>query len=323
MKSYFRDLLNRPVRSIIHFNDVFGHPYGDFDAQLTTTFRNLGVLSDMHIATGGNIRIADYGVNLVNDLVAEENRIRKHFRLKIPQGAIQVIANFAPRNTETTQGGKNGRDFHLAITVEGVEIIAVPLEHLQALEMRNQILALYRIPNQALTVTDGDKEQFRSSIIGTTRYCPQILEPIFEYDTEIDMVLAKQKGLHPPYIPEQDRLAQVAFVDAFGNVRLSVWDNHEFMRNLPSQYGSQVTLRVNDQSCQAKYVTSLKNIPTGELGIYQNVADHTSSSACYWELVKKSPDCNHEPRSAAQILTEMTSHIWEAEISLDPVQNEE
>ncbi|MBU1118872.1 hypothetical protein KKH43_03255 [Patescibacteria group bacterium] len=293
----YEEILKRPTRGIVHFNDVFSKRDVDFDAELTAITRNLGNFSDVTFPIGQDHKLADYGVNLLHDLIAEQNRIINSIRDRVGKMILQnftekvvlSVVNCAPRNSKTTANGRNGEDFHLAITDNGLEIYAVPLAILQALETRDKILALYRIPNEKLKVTDGLHEQFRSSIIATTRYFPEILEPIFEYQDRNSLINAKLLGKHPDVIPKQKKLAEFAFADTFGNVRISVKDTEIFKSYFGSgNIGDVVKMRVGkSKSVDAYYTTSLKEIPDGELGIYQNVADNDNSKASYWEIVKK------------------------------------
>ncbi|MBU1445700.1 hypothetical protein KKD70_00355 [Patescibacteria group bacterium] len=322
----YKDLLDRQVSGIVHFNDVFAENPVDIDSELTAIIRNLGNFSDLRFPIGNNPKLADYGVNLLNDLIEEQRRILKivqdmsgknidhHFSNK----AVLAIVNKADRNSKTTAEGKNGEDFHLAITDNGLEIYAVPLARLQALETRNKILALYRIPNEKLVVTDGRHEQFRSSIIATTRHFPNILEPVFEYFTKEDLIRAKENGTHPNVIPEQKYLAEFAFSDKFGNVRVSVRNNKEFKKYFDSyKIGDVVKIKVNgSEPVNAFYVTSLKEIPVGEVGIYQNIADVATEGAGYWEIVKKSEDCNHEKETATAILEHINPNFRDEDISI-------
>jgi len=308
----YEKYLARPVRGIVHFNDVFSEREIDFDAELTVIFRNLGNFSDLTFPIGANPKLADYGAVLLDELLGEEKRIIN--KIKEVSGctigndlsgkAVLSIINCAPRNSETAGNGKNGKDFHLAITENGVEIYAVPLERLSALETRNKILALFRIPNEKHPFFDGKREQFRSSIITTTRYCPEILEPVFQYENKNELIAAKKSGKHPRVIPEQVRIAEIAYIDKFGNIRLSVKDINEFSAGFgDKEIGDKVEIKIgNSKNIDAYYVNSLSEIPEGELGIYRNVADGESDcSAGYWEIAKKSKNPNNEKLSAAEI----------------------
>jgi hypothetical protein len=311
----YEKYLTRLVRGTVHFNDVFSEREIDFDAELTVIFRNLGNFSDLTFPIGKNPKLADYGAVLLDELLGEEKRIIKKIKEVsgrvigegLPDKAVLSVINCAPRNSKTTGNGKNGKDFHLAITENGVEIYAVPIERLSALETRNKILALFRILNEAHPLFDGKREQFRSSIITTTRYCPEILEPVFQYENRNELIAAKKSGKHPRVIPEQKNLAEIAYIDKFGNIRLSVKDNDEFFAGFAGKgIGGRVKVKIGEsKNIIAHYVNSLSEIPEGELGIYRNVADgDDDGSAGYWELAKKSKDPNNEKQPASEILRE-------------------
>lgn len=315
----YQELLCRPVAGIVHFNDVFTDHDIDFDAELTTTIRNIWSFSDLRFSIGKNPKWADYGINLLHDLIKEQRRIIDFIQTKthtiitsdVVDKAVISIVNKADRNSITTTHWQNGEDFHLAITDNGLEIYVVPLIRLQALETRNKVIALYRIPNNSIPFIDGNHEQFRSSIIANVRYFPEILEPIFEYKNKEELITAKQNGTHPTIIPIQTKLAEFAFSDKFGNVRISVLDNEKFIHNIKKHNkGEIVHIRIwNSDPVKAVYVHSLKEIPENHLGIYQNIADETSSNTSYWEIVKKSEDCNNDTTTATTILQQLNPNF--------------
>lgn len=334
IKTKYLELLSRPTRTIVHFNDVFFEHEVDFDAELTVMFRNLAKFSSLMFPIGKYPKIADYGIVLLDDLIEEERRIIEKIRgfgtdaaKNIFSGRLKKqvvsIVNCAPRNDETTQNGMNGEDFHLAITDNGLEIYVVPLERLQGLETRNRILALYRIPNESLVSTDGKREQFRSSIITTARYFPDTLVPVFEYETIDELMAAKESGTHPNVIATQEKLAELAFIDKFGNVRISVKDCNLFTAAISSaSFGDKIAISIGaSKPLIVNYVTSLKEIPTGEVGFYQNVADQTSawSNAGYFEIVKKSSNPNREDEPASKILENLNENFVKEEYKVELV----
>ncbi len=316
MKEQYQQLLKRPLEAILHFSDVFSGPEVDFDAELTATFRNLGVLSDRPYFVGGNVHLAGYGAVLINDLSLERKRIAE--KLNVPfahkEDALCVILNTLPREGYRVEDAPNGRDFHLAITDQGVEIFAVPLATLSALESRNAIVALYRIPNAQIPLTDGMHEQFRSSIIALSRYQPEIFETVFEYETVEDMIRAKLYGMHPDVIPVQENEVEFAYSDRFGNVRLSVRDGERFLAQLGDlQYGDEVHIFVGkNEVMSAIYTDALADIPVGKTGLYQNVADisRTHRRAKYWELVKRSDHCLTDKEMAIDLLKKGNASSW-------------
>ena len=323
----YKKLLEREVSFIVHFNDVFSEREVDFDAELTATARNLGKFSDMHFPIGKNPKFADYGVNLLNDLLEEQKRILEIIREKgatPPKTQLSdqtktpvAILNKADRNSKTTKNNRNGEDFHLAITDNGLEIYTVPLSLLQTLETHGKILALYKIENEKLVVTNGNKEQFRSSIIATTRYFPEILTPVFQYKNKKELLEAKRLGKHPKVIPTQENLIEFAYKDKFGNVRLSIKNPKEFAKIFTNtKPGGNIKICVNNKCIDAVYTSSLKEIPEGKLGIYQNIADEQLGETFYVEVVKKSADCNNETETAYAILKSLCKKFEEAQIDI-------
>ncbi len=325
----YKNLLNRPIGAIVHFSDVFPEREVDIDAELTAITRNLGNLSDKTFPIGKNLKIAEYGVDLLSDLIVEQKRIIKQIKEKtgiivendFAFKAVLCIANCAPRNKETTKNNKNGNDFHLAITDSGLEIFAVPLSNLKYLETRDKILALYRIPSEKLVLTDVNHEQFRSSIIATSRYFPETFETIFEYENVEDLKKAKENKTHPQIIPAQEKLVEFAFADKFGNVRISIRDNYEFMSGFGNaKFGDYLQIQIgNSEFKKIVYKRSLKELEENEFGIYENVADPDSHNACYWEIVKKSKDCNNEKESAVHILKDLNPNFKNEEIVIKSI----
>lgn len=328
MLKQFATLLKRETRAVIHFSDTFSERPVDFDAKLTTTFRNVGNLQDMMIPVGEHPEWCVYGAVLLNDLAGEEYRLiarakelgaanHPDIKRKIRQSeqALVCILNNAPRNKETTANGKNGRDFYLAISTSGVEFYTTPLERLSGLELRNEILALYRIPNEAQPFFRGEREQFRSSIITTSRLLPDHMETVFEYRTVAELLEAKESGSHPDAIPLPDYEAKVGFVDKFGNVRLDVRDIHTFLAKLQDTVNSGVVnLRfgTSQKTLTVHVVSSLRDVPEGEVGIYHNVADALPDVGMpgYVELVRKMHNPNN-PEEGIRVLLNAVSASWE------------
>lgn len=323
MKTRYRQLLKRPLEAIFHFSDVFSGPEIDFDAELTVTFRNIGVFSDRTYFVGGNTRLAGYGAVLINDLFLERKTIVEKLGISSinRESAIGVILNALPREGYQLKDAPNGRDFHLAITEQGVEIFAVPLETLSALESRNAIVALYRVPNANIPFTNGTHEQFRSSIIALSRYQPDVFETVFEYEDVEDMMRAKSSGVHPKIIPMQENEVEFAYSDRFGNVRLSVRDGEKFLNELGDmKQGNEVLVTVGEsESVLAVYTDALANIPVGSVGLYQNVADiaRTHRRAKYWELVKRSEHCLADEDMAVDLLKRGNDSLWGVPIRIE------
>jgi len=325
MLEKYKKILEKEIAGIIHFSDVFTENNIDFDSELTVTFRNFGKLSDLRYPIGTNNKKADYGANLLNDLLAEQKRILtileknsgKKINLETLEKNVIAILNQADRNSITTKDNKNGNNFHLAITDNNLIIFAVPLNLLETLETRNKILALYEIPNELLKTTDGTKEQFRSSIISTTRFTPEILKPIFEYKDTEELLKSKEKNTHPKLIPEQKILAKYAFTDKFGNIRFFVKNNKQFKKNIVNvNFGDKIKLEIGDKKIEVFYVESLKDIPNGEIGIYQNISDLNIGNDGYWEVIKKSENCNFETETAETILKKLNPNFKNEEIKI-------
>lgn len=317
----FQQLLTRQIGNQIHFNDVFTDHQVDFDAILTVAFRNLGRLQDQYFSIGQNPNSAIYGINLVHDLIKEQARLSKEIRNHQPlntlnhlpdleKEAIISVINCAPRSSTHTQSGQNGQDFHLAITSTGLEIYSVPLDGLASLEARNQILALYRIPTAEHQFFNGQHEQFRSSIIVTTRYCPEILQPIFQYQSQTELLAAKANKAHPQAIPPLPK-ARLAYLDKFGNARLEIADPIQITKlSQETTRGQSRKLQINQHIIEAHFVNSLKEIPNNQLGFYYNVADQQDNQEAnpqpiYLELVKKSDLPNQETQTAGHLLNEL------------------
>ena len=78
--------------------------------------------------------------------------------------------------------------------------------------------------------------------------------------------------------------------------------------------GSVHTLHVgtSKKTLALHYVSSLRDIPEGKLGIYKNVSDGDTSGAGYVELVRKLHDPNHADETAATRLAK-SSPQWQHE----------
>ncbi|QQS61263.1 MAG: hypothetical protein IPN70_05260 [Candidatus Moraniibacteriota bacterium] len=314
MKSHYKNILSRPAEAIIHFSDVFSGNEQDFDAELTVILRNIGTLTDKTYFVGARASLAGYGAVLLNDLFRERFQILSFIKeeKRVSESTLFSILNSLPREGHDREKFPNGMDFHLAITAGGVCFFATPLETLSALETRNEIVALYRIPNEHIPFTDGTKEQFRSSIIASSRFCPEVMETIYEYATIEDILSAKQAGLHPQIIPEQSSEIEFAYADRFGNVRLSVRDGKALRNRLKTSASKEVRVIINDtEPINALYVRSLADVPVGQIGLYENVADASfpHRKACYWELVKKSDHCLLDDEMAFDLIKKRSSNV--------------
>lgn len=322
MLPVFKDIIQKEAQAIIHFSDVFSPPEEDFDAELTAMIRNFGTLSDKTYYVGGNVALAGYGAVLLNDLIEERKRISKEVDLADPyqQTTLFCILNALPREGYRIENAPNGKDFHIAVTISGVVVFGTPLSTLSALETRNEILALYKVPNEKIPFTDGKKEQFRSSIIALSRFrAEEVMESVYEYETREELLEAKKSGVHKTPIVEQERGIEFAFSDRFKNVRLSVRDSRALRELLASSKGKEVEVVVDGEfAFSVLYIDSLSEIPVGQMGLYENIADIPSeySQAGYWELVKRSDHCLTDSAMALDILRERTSDVHSAVIDI-------
>lgn len=322
MVSLFKDIITREAHAVIHFSDVFSPPEKDFDAELTAIIRNFGTLSDKTYYVGGNVNLAGYGSVLLNNLIEERKKISKEVDLSDPYAKTTLfcILNALPREGYRIENAPNGRDFHVAVTTGGVVVFGTPLSTLSALETRNEILALYRIPNENIPFTDGKKEQFRSSIIALSRFrAEEVMVPIYEYENIGELLEAKKTGAHTSPIKEQERGIEFAFSDRFKNVRLSVRDSRALRELLASHKGKEVEIVVDGEfAFSALYVNSLSETPIGKIGLYENIADAPLeySQSVYWELIKRSDHCLDDNKMALDILQERTSDLNNAVIDI-------
>lgn len=279
--------LKKPTLVLHAFSDTLSDQ-GDFDSAITTDYRNLR-LRDTRYGIDNCLPRGAYGVELIEQLTGNlhseiakangeaglVNRLlgRVHPNIKAAEKAlgnstIRVIANSAPRTKER----KNGKNFYLALTENGVEIYATPLEVLSY--VRDRVTGLFEIPNEGNPVFDGKKEQFRSSIIGRSSEYPDHL-----------------RRVDPSIIPEQEHNLEIAYVDEFGNIRLRARDNARVQEEAHKANGTgEIGLSVDGEqsSVRAHLVSCLDEIPEGEWGFYQNVADGTDPQGSgYFELVRK------------------------------------
>lgn len=322
MLSLYKDILTQEAQAIIHFSDVFSSPEVDFDAELTAIIRNFGVLSDKTYFVGGNAKLAGYGSVLLNDLICERKRVSEKIDLfdSYSKTTLFSILNSLPREGYESKDFPNGRDFLVAITQSGVCFFATPPTTLSALEIRNEIVALYRIANKNIPFTDGLKEQFRSSIIALSRFLPDCMETIYEYENREALLEAKRQGNHITPIPTQEQEIEFAFADRFGNVRLSVRDGEALRNHLKEKKGKEVTLRINEkETLPVVYVDALSHVPIGSLGLYENIADALEShrKASYWELVKRSDHCLDDYMALDIIKDKSGRDVWNTKIEIE------
>lgn len=316
-------LLSRPTGALISFSDTFSTPrdgrtpapgnnnaaeehppHHDFDSELTSQFRHLRPRDGEYGIGDGpdNSLLAAYGVELIAQLTdglkAEIDRgLHRAEAFKIPahpnileaqqfiqSRAIRVIANAAPRRDDDRV--KNGSNFYLAILDNGVEVYATPLDALQF--VRDRIKNLFEIPNEQNPLFDGEREQFRSSIIG--RFCerPEHLREWYPLEKEGESP-GDRFG-----IPKQDHPIQLAYFDRFGNIRLRARQGSLADWAITAARDEAGRIGVNfpvlrNSTHPARLRNCLDKIPGGTLGLYRNVADGETGGdkPAYLELAYK------------------------------------
>ncbi len=291
-------LLNRPIEGQIHFSDVFPEAVGpdqdhwwrqtDFDSGLTVAFESSGAPDMAQIPIGERPWVTDYGLVLVDDLVADRAGRTGDFpdalhpdqrrELERSGGAVIALANFAPRddaNTQTRADGSraNGSDFYLATTTSGLEVVTTPLSFLGGLEARDRIVSLHCIP------TDGhpefrEGEQFRSAGVVRSRRHSDHLDTVFDYASREDLIEAKKDGSHPDVIPIDSRTGRIAYVDKFGNTRAELADARSAGELEEGQIAGLV-VRTEGKEVEVGVVKArdLRSAPLGQLAVYRNVSD--------------------------------------------------
>lgn len=260
LKQFEKDSFSKDTLALHVFSDTLSDK-GDFDAEITTDYRHLRPRDTRH-GIGDSLTRGAYGVELIDQLAGNaKNEIPK----KIKEGTIRVIANSAPR----IDANENGENFYLAITKNGLEILATPLDVLTY--VRDKVVSLFEIPNEGNPLFNGKREQFRSSIIARAHEHPEHL-----------------KRVNPDIIPEQKNDLEIAYIDEFGNLRLRAKSTASIARNIEELLeDGEVTLNIEGirETVVASVVSCLDEIKEGEFGLYRNVAD--GEDAGYWELVRK------------------------------------
>lgn len=319
-----QDLLSRDDLSLTVFSDVFSSlqpeqrdeggrvvkpaRYVDFDVELTTDWRSFDLRQGRRYGIGNDTLRGAYGaelvVNLKDDAKAQIEKAHaqgnRHSRIRrvereLRRFAPKVVVNNAPRDNTS----ENGKDFYLALTDNGVKIIATPLEALSF--VRHRILALFRIPTEGHPLFNGNWEQFRSSIIARSDEVPDHLVLVYGVSDleELQANLGRNRNFSP--IPEQEHDVQLAYEDEFGNERLRVKRIGDVRRLLRG--ATSAVLRINDETEQpVELVSGLRQITGGRFGIYENIADgHVpGDQPAYVELVRRWED--DDRRSGAEAL---------------------
>ena len=319
--------------SIIHFTDV-GGKRADFDAELSIQALSSNTIGNHIYYIGDNpLALGQYGLVTLHQLVAKRKLIQKLTNQNVHETILSVV-NCAPRSDADTQNGKNGADFYLASTSSGLQAIVTSLGHLSILNELQQITALYRIDIARLLDCLGysQDEQFRSAIIANVRFFLDCLIPIFEFEKEYSSDPHER-------IPELPYNARAAYFDQFGNVR--VLAKQPLIDRESVQFGDKVNILLGGlvkstsplglaaafvdrfdpvQPIPAYYVKSLRDIPSGQIGIYQNASDGDlgqSSGPSFLEIVRRSNNPNSERNSAKATLQKYSSSWQTDEISVE------
>ncbi|PIR53235.1 hypothetical protein COU76_02350 [Candidatus Peregrinibacteria bacterium CG10_big_fil_rev_8_21_14_0_10_49_10] len=308
------NILSREVSAVHAFSDTFDANAArdasdprtaDFDAEVTTDFRSLRLTNDTKHSIARNpdlgayaaetiIRLQDHAAGLIERI--EQNGVPasavRKYREQLQEQTRQVVVNCARRNKPGEQR-TNGSDFLLGITHNGIEIYSTPAELLRF--CRRDILSLFRIPNKSHPLFDGQREQFRSSIIALSRYFPEHLELLYRYSSREELLAALENGSETT-IPDQKHPLQLAFADRYGNVRARARDiAHTRGQMEECLNGSGVVgIRNGHESTPiiAHVTKCLDEVPGDQIGIYHNVADGKTRTGepGYLEIVRKFPD---------------------------------
>lgn len=282
-----RSVAEKPTLSLLEVNDVGDFP-SDFDAGETILARHLR-LGGNRIYSVNEPRVLKYAAHffagipsLIRYQIEKAIQQARLARRNIPADVVEatsllrdrtlrVLLNSAPRNQRVSEG-KNGCDFHLGVTNDGVEIYACPKHSLQYI--RSQLAALFRIPSEGHPLTE-DGEQFRSSLYaGTAHQAPEHLELLWRRG---DHTLADLN----PLLPEV-RNDEVAFKDVpFKNRRVHaphIGRTWEQIEKKGSRADGTVAIRIGSTLIRAHIAKSLAGIPEGQWGAYWNPADTNQSA---------------------------------------------
>jgi hypothetical protein len=295
-----RVVFQRGTRKLLEVTDVGDGPR-DFDAKETILTRHLRLTENQIYSTGDDTRVLRYAADFTTDIpaMAEDVIMRaitaaRNEKRNLPKDVLdaiktldtttlRILLNSAPRNQNVAEK-KNGRDFYLALTGNGIEVYAVPLDSLQYI--RSKITALFRIPSNGHPLT-ADGEQFRSSLYGITAHAaPEHLVPLWRKGEDAD---EKLNDYLPPIEQEE-----VAYIDSpFRNRRVFSPDVDRFHEQLEqeTQCSDQTVLvEIGNTKVRAYRVKNLAEIPGDEWGIYSNVADGNGRQSGYFELNKRLRD---------------------------------
>lgn len=271
--------LRRPTGALYSFNDVFSTD-GDADAVIATRAGHLRLHQDLDWRIDDPLTAAYYAELMAKEvdrigMIIEDARAHGYSHPDIDRAeqdsrdkAIRVILNLAPRK----EAAMNGHDFLLAVADNGTEFYATPPEALSF--VRHRLRHVLRIPTEGHPLFDGKREQFRSSRIAGTCWVPG--HPVAVDNGSRETALA--------VIPDQQHPLQVAFVDKFGNIRLRARNAREARQSLGRKQSVAVHIGDERSRFNALVCGSLREVPLGQLGIYENTSDGSQDGPGYIEL---------------------------------------
>jgi hypothetical protein len=300
LTDFEQEVFAKRTRRLLQVTDVGDGPR-DFDAHETILARHLQLQDNRIYSTGDNPGVLAYAADFTTDLqkISEDVIRRAALQAKkngrnlpadvvealqtLDTSTLRILLNSAPRNQQAAEG-RNGRDFHLGLTADGIEVYAVPVSSLRYI--RSKLVSLFRIPTNGHPLTE-DGEQFRSSLFGQSAHSAQEhLVPLWrredDNEEELDTFL--------PTVTEEE----VAYKDApFCNRRVFSPNVERFLDQIESNITCSdrtVRVQIGNTPVRAYRVKNLAEIPGGQWGIYANVADGNGRASGYVELNKRLPD---------------------------------
>lgn len=310
--------------------------YNDYDAEVTYRVNHDGAQASFEVAIGEQPHAAPTALKLYDDLIRSRNARAEATMERYESGqavskdawreaqeaeyAPVVVANLAERSNETVEGGKNGRNFHLAITDAGTEIYVTPLRFLSDLYESGRIIALYEIP--AENEVYGSDEQFRSGKVGRIREHPSELKPIFQFNSAAELLAARDAAAAAGQPAPDDVLARevaddgrdgrMITEDKYGNLRFRSNQIRELTELIDYAQDESIDVQFtypDPETDGATTVTSdpvpvvvgldLRNAPSDEsLTVYTQAGnDHLDSASTVGEadLIARVHNPNDEP----------------------------
>lgn len=310
--------------------------YNDYDSEVTYRVNHDGAHASFEVAIGEQPHAASSALKLYDDLIRSRNAradetveqyksgqpVTKDAWREVQEASYApvVVANLAERSDETVEGGRNGRNFHLAITDAGTEIYVTPLRFLQDLYESGRIIALYEVPSDNSVY--GSDEQFRSGKVGKIREHPGELKPIFQFNSveELKAARAEAEAAGEPApddvlareMDQDGREGRLILEDKYGNLRFRTTQIGELGELVDYAQGESVDVRFtypNPDDDGATTVTSqpvpvvvgldLRTAPDDEsLTVYtQSGNDHLDSDSTVGEgdLIARVNNPNDDP----------------------------